>query len=115
MDIEEIKAFVKAGYSKEDIEALEHMGGNGAEGQAAGNESAGNESAGNESAGAESAAGAGAESVNTDAAIKALTETVNALTATVKAMQDNNVSNATGGKPEKSSVEETLKSFIDTL
>ena len=97
MDIEIIKKLVDAGYTKEEIKALENEG--------AGNEGAGNEGEGNESA----------QNVNTDAAIKALTDTVNALTNTVKAMQEHNANSASGGKPEKSSVDEVMKSFVDAL
>ena len=102
MDIEIIKKLVDAGYTKEEIKALENEG--------AGNEGAGNEGAGNEGEGNESA-----QNVNTDAAIKALTDTVNALTNTVKAMQEHNANSASGGKPEKSSVDEVMKSFVDAL
>ena len=116
MDIEEIKALVKAGYTKEDIEKLETVGGGvstGAAGNGAG------EDAGNDHEGAGKIEGnAGEENagaVNTDAAIKALTDTVNALTNTVKAMQEHNANSASGGKPEKSSVDEVMKSFVDAL
>lgn len=114
MDIEEIKAFIKAGYSKEDIERLESAGaGAGAESGAGAEESAGAES------GAESKAGASASEPpagdDMAATIKALTETVTGLAATVKAMQDSNIKGASGGKPEKSGVEDVMKSFIDAL
>ena len=48
-------------------------------------------------------------------AIAALTKTVEGLTATVKAMQDANVKGATGGKPDSNKVTDVMKSFIDTL
>ena len=105
MDVETITKLIDAGYTKEEIKALE----------SAGNESAGNESAGNEGAGNESEGNESAQNLNADAAIKALTDTVNALTNTVKAMQEHNANSATGGKAEKSSVDEVMKSFIDTL
>jgi len=115
MDIETIKKLVDAGYTKEEIEALESAGN---EGAGAAENDAG-ESAGNENEGAGKIEGnAGAENagaVNTDAAIKALTDTVNALTNTVKAMQEHNANSASGGKPEKAGVDEVMKSFIDTL
>ena len=116
MDIEEIKAFIKAGYTKEDIEKLETVGG-GDDTGAAGNESGADDGNHNDNAGKEQG-NAGAENagaVNTDAAIKALTETVNALTNTVKAMQTKNAESATGGKPDKNSVDDVLKSFVDSL
>lgn len=115
MDIETITKLIDAGYTKEEIKALESAGNedagaaeNGA-GEGAGND---NEGAGKEqgNAGAENAG-----TVNTDAAIKALTDTVNALTNTVKAMQEKNANSASGGKPEKTGVDEVMKSFIDTL
>ena len=108
MDIETITKLLDAGYTKDEIKELESAGNES-------DESAGNEGAGNESEGNESEGDAGAQSVNTDAAIKALTDTVNALTNTVKAMQEKNANSASGGKPEKSSVDEVLKSFVDSL
>ncbi len=115
MDIETITKLIDAGYTKEEIKALESAGNEGAGNEGAGNEGAGNESAGNEGAGNESAGNESSQNLNTDAAIKALTDTVNALTNTVKAMQEHNANSASGGKPEKSSVDEVMKSFIDTL
>ena len=109
MDIETITKLIDAGYTKEEIEKFETVGGGNGAG-AAGNEGAGNEGAGNESTGNESS-----QNLNTDAAIKALTDTVNALTNTVKAMQEHNANSASGGKPEKAGVDEVMKSFIDTL
>ena len=109
MDIETIKKLVDAGYTKSEILAMSAEP-NKEENESAGNEGAGNEGAENESAGTESA-----QNVSTDAAIKALTDTVNALTNTVKAMQERNANTATGGKPENSSVDEVMKSFVDAL
>ena len=114
MDIETITKLIDAGYTKEEIEKFETVGGGNGAG-AAGNEGAGNESAGNEGAGNESAGNESSQNLNTDAAIKALTDTVNALTNTVKAMQEHNANSASGGKPEKAGVDEVMKSFIDTL
>ena len=108
MDVETITKLLDAGYSKDEIAALESAGKTPDEG-------AGNEGAGNEGAGNEGGEDKGAQNVSTDDAIKALTETVNALTNTVKAMQESNANKATGGKPEKSSVDEVLKSFVDSL
>ena len=115
MDIETITKLVDAGYTKEEIKALESAGNEGA-GAA---ENGAGEGAGNNNEGAGKIEGnAGEENagaVNTDAAIKALTDTVNALTNTVKAMQEHNANSASGGKPEKTSVDEVMKTFIDTL
>ena len=108
MNVETITKLIDAGYTKEEIKAFESAGNEGEE--SAGNEGAGNASEGNESEGNE-----GAQGLNTDAAIKALTDTVNALTNTVKAMQEHNANSASGGKPEKTSVDEVMKTFIDTL
>lgn len=114
MDIETITKLIDAGYTKEEIEKFETVGGGNGAG-AAENEGAGNESAGNEGAGNESAGDESSQNLNTDAAIKALTDTVNALTNTVKAMQEKNANSASGGKPETKGVDEVMKSFIDTL
>lgn len=116
MDNETILKLVNAGYTKEEIEKIETVGGGNGAGAA---ENGAGENAGNENEGAGKIEGnAGAENagaVNTDAAIKALTDTVNALTNTVKAMQEKNAATATGGKPEKTGVDEVMKSFIDAL
>lgn len=110
MDVETITKLLDAGYTKDEIKELESAGNAGAENDGAGAESAGAESAGNENEG-----DALAQGVSTDAAIKALTDTVNALTNTVKAMQEKNVAGASGGKPENNSVEDVMKSFVDAL
>jgi hypothetical protein len=55
------------------------------------------------------------ETSEVNEAIAALTKTVEGLTATVKAMQDANVKGATGGKPDGNKVTDVMKSFIDTL
>lgn len=115
MDVETITKLIDAGYTKEEIKALESAGNEGAGNEGAGNESAGNEGAGNEGAGNESAGNESSQNLNTDAAIKALTDTVNALTNTVKAMQEHNANSASGGRPETKGVDEVMQSFIDTL
>lgn len=53
--------------------------------------------------------------ISADDAIKALTETVNSLTGTVKAMQAKNINGATGGKAEAKTVDDVMKSFIENL
>lgn len=120
MDIETITKLIDAGYTKEEIKALETMGGGNSAGAAGNEDGAGNEPH-NENA-REEPSNANAENagkVNTPAdfgaALEALTNTVNGLTTTVKAMQDANVKNASGGKAEKSTVDDVMKSFIDTL
>lgn len=113
MDSETIIKLIDAGYTKAEIDAMETKSDAGAEG-AAGSE------------GAEGSEGAGAsegkpeekekeKEITSDAAIKALTETVNSLTQTVKAMQAANIQGAQGGKAENKTVTDVMKSFIDSL
>lgn len=111
MDIETITKLIDAGYTKEDIKALESAGNEGAGNESAGNEGAGNEGVGNESAGNESS-----QNLNIDAAIKALTDTVNGLTATVKAMQDANAGKAHTDTPKAGdAIKAAMDSFIEKL
>ena len=104
MNIETITKLIDAGYTKAEIEKLDAAG--------TAEPETGEPETGKPDGVADSAAETG---VNTDAAVKALTDTVNALKETVAAMQANNVKGATGGKPEKSTIDEVLKSFTDTL
>lgn len=119
MDIETITKLIDAGYTKEEISALES--GVGSSSGAAGNEDGAGNDKGNESAGKiegnanEENAGKVNNPVDFGAALEALTNTVNGLTTTVKAMQDANVKNASGGKAESTTVNDVMKSFIDTL
>ena len=113
MDIETITKLIDAGYTKEEISALESG--------AAGNENGAGNEPHNEGAGKvegnanEENAGKVNNLADFGAALEALTNTVNGLTTTVKAMQDANVKNASGGKTEPSTVNDVMKSFIDTL
>lgn len=109
MNIETITKLIDAGYTKAEIEKLDAAGTAEPE---TGEPETGEPETGKPDGVADSAAETG---VNTDAAVKALTDTVNALKETVAAMQANNVKGATGGKPEKSTIDEVLKSFTDTL
>ena len=119
MDIETITKLIDAGYTKEEIKALE--GGVGNPSGAAGNEDGAGNEPHNEGAGKiegnanEENASKVNNPVDFGAALEALTNTVNGLTTTVKAMQDANVKNASGGKAENSTVDDVMKSFIDTL
>lgn len=108
MDIETITKLLDAGYSKEEITALDNPKPEGKpeepkpEDKPTGKNEDQDEPKKNE-----------AGEVNE--AIAALTKTVEGLTATVKAMQDANVKGATGGKPDGNKVTDVMKSFIDTL
>lgn len=116
MDIETITKLIDAGYTKSEILAMS------ADSNDAGAENAGAENAGN--AGAENADNAGEENagkveeigerVDVNAAITKLTDTVANLTATVKAMQENNVQKAAGGKATDK-IKDVMDSFIQTL
>lgn len=109
MDIETITKLLDAGYTKADIDKLQ------------GADSAGNE--GGESAEKEELpkdegqAGAGAEDAGTvkdDVAemLKTLTDTVNGLTTTVKALQD---ANAKGAKTESPKATDEIKAAMDSF
>ena len=106
MDIEKIEKFIDAGYTKEEIAKLLET-----------DESASKEQPKEQPKEQDEAdkAHEGAINTSTDEAIKALTATVESLTSTVKAMQDANIKSAKGGKDDGLSIEETMKSFIETI
>lgn len=109
MDIETISKLLDAGYTKADIDAMQ--GGNAPSGES-------NEGAREEvTPTSEEQGNAGAENESEIAPeIKALTETVNALTATVKAMQESNVKGAATESPKTSDkIKEAMNSFIESL
>lgn len=109
MDIETITKLLDAGYTKAEIEAL---------GANAGTSESKENLAGNEDAGKiESEASAqNAGEVVQDDAIKTLTETVNTLTATVKAMQENNIKSVATESPKTSDkIKAAMDSFIESL
>ncbi len=112
MDSEQIIKLLDAGYTKADIDKMEakpdHQE-SGSPDDTAGTETAGTETAGTPETKEEK------KEINADDAIKALTETVNSLTETVKAMQAKNITGATGGKPEAKTVDDVMKSFIENL
>ena len=113
MEYEQIIKLLDAGYTKAEIDAMQGGQPSGGEvDKGAGEE---DKTAG-EKQGASGAESAG-EVKNDDiaATIKALSDTVNSLTSAVKAMQESNINGAKGGKPEAGSVDEVLKSFIDTI
>ncbi len=109
MDIETITKLLDAGYTKEEISALENNPkpeGKPEEPKPEGNEPTENKDQDKPKEN---------ETPEVNEAIAALTKTVEGLTATVKAMQDANVKGATGGKPDGNKVTDVMKSFIDTL
>lgn len=111
MDSEQIIKLLDAGYTKADIDKMEAKPDeqkSGSPDSAAGTETAGDPDGKKEEVKKE-------ETVTQDATIKALSETVAQLTETVKAMQANNINGATGGKTETKTVDEVMKSFIETL
>ena len=111
MDSEQICKLIDAGYTKAEIDAMQS--GNGASSKT--DENAGKDvKNASENASVESATNA-VEVKSTDDAIKALSDTVNALTETVKAMQNANIEKAATDKPEKSSIDDVMKSFIETF
>ncbi len=99
MDIETITKLLDAGYTKEEITALENPKPEGGAPDKHEDQDKPKEN----------------EAGEVNEAIAALTKTVEGLTATVKAMQDANVKDATGGKPDGNKVTDVMKSFIDTL
>lgn len=109
MDIETITKLLDAGYTKAEIDELQGA-------DVAGSESA--EGAGE--TGAQGDAGAGetgtenAGAVNDDVAamLKTLTDTVNGLTTTVKALQD---ANAKGAKTESAKATDEIKAAMDSF
>lgn len=114
MDIETITKLLDAGYTKAEIDAMQagHDAGNEA------NKGAGEE---NQNASEEQSApntenaGALNQPVEIGAAIEALTNTVAGLKETVKAMQDKNAAGASTEKAKTTTVDEVMKSFIDSL
>ena len=109
MDIETITKLLDAGYTKADIDALQgndNAGGEetGTQGDAGAGETGAQGDAGTENAGA----------VNDDVAamLKTLTDTVNGLTTTVKALQD---ANAKGAKTESAKATDEIKAAMDSF
>ena len=111
MDSEQICKLIDAGYTKAEIDAMQN--GNGASGET--NESAGKDDKDASEIPSNESTTNAVEVKSTDDAIKALTDTVNALTETVKAMQNANIEKAATDKADNKSVEDVMKSFIDTF
>lgn len=108
MDIETITKLLDAGYTKEEISALEDPKPEGKPEEPKPNDKPKDTNEDQDKPKEN-------ETPEVNEAIAALTKTVEGLTATVKAMQDANVKGATGGKPDGNKVTDVMKSFIDTL
>ena len=113
MDIETITKLLDAGYTKEEISALENNPKPEGKPEDKPKEPKPEDKGTGENKDQDKPKENEAGEVNE--AIAALTKTVEGLTATVKAMQDANVKGATGGKPDANKVTDVMKSFIDTL
>lgn len=109
MDIETITKLLDAGYTKEEISALENNPKPEGKPEEPKPEGGAPDKHEDQDKPKEN------ETPEVNEAIAALTKTVEGLTATVKAMQDANVKGATGGKPDENKVTDIMKSFIDTL
>jgi len=111
MDSEQIIKLLDAGYTKADIDKMEakpDQQESGSHDDTAGTEGAGSPEDKKEKEEVK-------KDLSADEAIKVLTETVNSLTETVKAMQAKNVAGATGGKTEAKTVDDVMQSFIENL
>ena len=119
MTAKDILALVNAGFTKEEIakmDAGDAGAGDGAgENKPAGTDAGENLPKENEGAGKEQGAAGSEHESEIDKTIKALTDTVAGLTATVKAMQDANVKGASVSKPTTDKIKETMDSFIESL
>lgn len=108
MDIETITKLLDAGYTKEEISALDNPKPEGKPEEPKPDDKP-------KDANEDQDKPKENEAPEVNEAIAALTKTVEGLTATVKAMQDANVKGATGGKPDGNKVTDVMKSFIETL
>lgn len=112
MDNETIIKLVNAGFTKEEIAKMDA----GAPDESAGDSAGENLPKGNEDAGEKQGAPSAEHESEIDKTIKALTDTVAGLTATVKAMQDANIKGASTDKPTGTdALKDTIDSFIKTL
>ena len=108
MDVETITKLLDAGYTKEEISALDNPKPEGKPEEPKPDDKPKDTNEDQDKPKEN-------EAPEVNEAIAALTKTVEGLTATVKAMQDANVKAATGGKPDGNKVTDVMKSFIDTL
>lgn len=112
MDNETIIKLVNAGYTKEEIANMDA----GAESKPAGDSKGEEVSKANEDAGEKQGAASAEHESEIDKTIKALTDTVAGLTATVKEMQSAAVKGAVVDKPSGTdALKDTIDSFIKTL
>lgn len=112
MDNETIIKLVNAGYTKEEIAKMDA----GAESKPAGTSASEELPKENESAGEQQGAANAEHESEIDKTIKALTDTVAGLTATVKEMQSAAVKGAVIDKPSGTdALKDTIDSFIKTL
>lgn len=111
MDNETIIKLVNAGFNKEEIEKM----GAGEQNDGAGDSAGEDVPKGNENAGEDQGAASTEHASEIDKTIKALTDTVAGLTATVKAMQDANVKGASTNTSTTDKIKETMDSFIKSL
>ena len=112
MDIETITKLIDAGYTKAEIDAMQTGHDDG--GTTDKNAGETNPDAGKEqSTPNEKNASEVNQPVEITAAIEALTNTVAGLQETVKAIQNNNVANASTDKPKKDSINEAINSFME--
>ena len=114
MDVETIKKFIEAGYTKADIDTMQ--GGNteaseNAEGEEGTEGTEGTKTNQHADMDTKSDIPKGAE---VDKAFKALSDTVAELSETIKKMQENNVRKADGGAPTDK-IKEVMDSFINEL
>ena len=113
MDIETITKLLDAGYTKADIDKLQGTDIAGGESGKGAEETGAQGDAGE--TGAQGDAGtenAGAVSDDVAAMLKTLTDTVNGLTTTVKALQD---ANAKGAKTDNPKATEEIKAAMDSF
>ena len=105
MTNEDILKLVNAGYTKEEISAMETP-------NAETDEAAGKENQGAEQENAESAETVSA--VN-DKIFNDLLKSVNDLKDTVAQMQQSNIKDAKGGKADNKTISDVMQSFVDKL
>ena len=115
MDIETITKLLDAGYTKADIDKLQGADVAGSEGAEGTGETGTQGDAGAGETGAQGNAGtenAGAVNDDVAAMLKTLTDTVNGLTTTVKALQD---ANAKGARTESGKATDEIKAAMDSF
>ena len=105
MTNEDILKLVNAGYTKEEISAMETP-------NAGTDEAAGKETQNTEQEKAETAEDVSA--VN-DKIFNDLLKSVNDLKDTVAQMQQSNIKDAKGGKPDNKTISDVMQSFVDKL